>query len=122
MREAIIENLKKIYPTYNITRHDSGTLKKPFLVLKMDSDIQTITGSFSTFNVYVYAPIKAPLMLDVATKKVISSLNKKRLKKLSTEGSFFIEYTGAIGDFIEEKTDSLGRIIEFRIPKAKGSF
>ena len=117
MRVAIKKELEKLYPTFHVgVLSKDAQLEDIKLVLSFENEIKTFSGRVQLINVIIYVPIKAPLMLDDATEKVITLLHKKRLKKGRGTGFFWIEYGSFQGDFVENKIGALGRILEFKIP------
>ena len=117
MRLAIKRELETLYPTFNTgILEKNAQLEDTRLVLSFENEIKTSSGRVQLINVIIYTPIKAPLMLDDASEKVKLLLHKRRLKKVRSEGHFWVEYAGFQGDFVEERIDALGRILEFKIP------
>ena len=88
MRMAIIRELNKIYPTFNMGKLSvEKTKKKPFITVNIDSDIHTTHGFYKIVNLYIYGSLDAPLIMDNAKRKVVKILHKKIL---SEEGQRFI--------------------------------
>lgn len=114
-RIAIKKLLEKEFTVYHVgILDDSAILTLPFLILEMTGEHRTMRSHFVTFSIYIYAPIKAPFILDECERKVKKLLIKKRIK--TKESSFIVESLGSSGEFINEKLRALGKIIEFKIP------
>lgn len=120
MRLAIKKELDTLYPTFHMGLLDKNIqLEEVRLVLSFENEIKTFSNRVQLFNVIIYVPIKAPVMLDDASSKVRNFLHNKRLQKRRGSGFFLIEYAGFSGDFVEEKIGALGRILEFKVPMVR---
>ena len=115
MRMAIIRELNKIYPTFNIGKLSAEkTKKKPFITVNINNEVHTMRGSYKLVSLYIYSSLDAPLIIDNARKKVVDLLHKKILNENGQR--FILEYQGLQGEFVDEKLGCLVCLLEFRIP------
>ncbi len=115
IRKAIKKVLEKEFTVHNIGVLDkNATLDLPFVILEMNGLRRAMRSAYLTFSVFMYVPIKLPIKLDECEKKVMRLLHKKRIE--GKEGAFYVENMGSGADFINEKINALGKVIEFRVP------
>jgi len=114
-RIAIKKVLAKEFTVYNIgILEKTALLSLPFVILEMTGERRAMRSCFITFSVFIYAPIKSPFILDESEKKVRKLLHKKRIE---TGGvAFWVECVASSADFVSEKIQAVGKILEFKIP------
>ena len=110
--KKVLESKFNVYHSGELS--GKAHMNMPFLILEMTGERHIMHSHFITFSIFIYAPIKVPMMLDDCVKQVKALLNKKRIEMGSV--AFFVEYTGGSAEFIDEKMHVLGRVLEFKIP------
>ena len=121
MRSALYAELTKLYPVYYIGNGEK-TAKKPFLILQFEHGIKTRLGSWNMVTVSVYAPAGDFELLDTACEKVITALDGKHLKRISSDGVFLVQYVDCSSDLIEDSLGAISKQLNFKIPVFGGDF
>ena len=121
MRSALYAELTKLYPVYYIGNVEK-TAKKPFLILQFEHGIKTRLGSWNMVTVSVYVPPGDFELLDTACEKVITALDGKHLKRISSDGVFLVQYVDCSGDLIEDSLGAISKQLNFKIPVFGGDF
>lgn len=121
MRSALYAELVKLYPVYYIGNVEK-TAKKPFLILQFEHGIKTQLGRWNMVTVTVYAPAGDFELLDTACEKVITALDGKHLKRISSDGVFLVQYVDCSSDLIEDSLGAISKQLNFKIPVFGGDF
>ena len=121
MRSALYAELVKLYPVYYIGNVEK-TAKKPFLILQFEHGIKTRLGSGNMVTVSVYAPAGDFELLDTACEKVITALDGKHLKRISSDDVFLVQYVDCSSDLIEDSLGAISKQLNFKIPVFGGDF
>ncbi|PIE98629.1 MAG: hypothetical protein CR988_02390 [Treponema sp.] len=118
MRNALYSELNKINSSVKVY-HISHPLKKkepPFVILKMETEVQTRLSSFTPFSVFCYSKAGDLNTLDNLCGKIKNALNKKMINRVSDDTSFIIEYEGASADFVDDDFNAVCRKLSFKVP------
>lgn len=121
MRSALYAELVKLYPVYYIGNVEK-TAKKPFLILQFEHGIKTRLGSWNMVTVSVYVPVGDFELLDSACEKIITTLDGKHLKRISSDGVFLVQYVDCSSDLVEDSLDAISKQLNFKIPVFGGDF
>ena len=121
MRSALYAELVKLYPVYYIGNVEK-TAKKPFLIMQFEQGIKTHFGRWNMVTVTVYAPAGDFELLDTACEKVITALDGKHLKRISSDGVFLVQYVDCSSDLIEDSLGAISKQLNFKIPAFGGDF
>ncbi len=121
MRSALYAELKKLYPVYYIGNVEK-TVQKPFLILQFEHGIKTNFGRWNMVTVSIYAPAGDFEMLDTMCEKVITALDGKHLKRISSDGVFLVQYVDCSSDLIEDSLVAISKQLNFKIPAFGGDF
>ena len=121
MRSALYAELVKLYPVYYIGNVEK-TAKKPFLILQFEHGIKTRLGSWTIVTVSVYVPAGDFELLDTACEKVITALDGKHLKRISSDGVFLVQYVDCSSDLVEDSLGAISKQRNFKIPVFGGDF
>ena len=121
MRNALYAELVKLYPVYYIGNREK-TVQKPFLILQFEHGIKTRLGSWNMVTVSVYVPAGDFELLDTACEKVITALDGKHLKRISSDGVFLVQYVDCSSDLIEDSLGAISKQLNFKIPVFGGDF
>ena len=121
MRSALYAELVKLYPVYYIGSVEK-TAKKPFLILQFEHGIKTRLGSWNMVTVSVYVPVGDFELLDSACEKIITTLDGKHLKRISSDGVFLVQYVDCSSDLIEDFLGAISKQLNFKIPAFGGDF
>ena len=121
MRSALYAELVKLYPVYYIGNVEK-TAKKPFLILQFEHGIKTRLGSWNMVTVTVYVSAGDFELLDTACEKVITALDGKHLKRISSDSVFLVQYVDCSSDLIEDSLGAIVKQLNFKIPVFGGDF
>ena len=121
MRSALYAELAKLYPVYYIGNGEK-TAKKPFLILQFEHGIKTRLGSWNMVTVSVYVPVGDFELLDSACEKIITTLDGKHLKRISSDGVFLVQYVDCSSDLVEDSLDAISKQLNFKNPVFGGDF
>lgn len=118
MIKAIVEELNKIVPSYNL---ESFKSENAFLIpsfVCVDIGEKEAIGRFShqTLFVYLYAPIDSYQLIFNLKNQIEKALHKKKLAKKKSEGYFWIEYNKLIFSKIDKTLSKRCVCLEFKIP------
>ena len=121
MRSALYAELVKLYPVYYIG-NVGKTVKKPFLIMQFEHGIKTTFGRWNMVTVTAYVAAGDFALLDAVCEKVISALDGKRLKRISSDGVCLVQYVDCSSDLVEDSLGAISKQLNFKIPSFGGDF